>query len=491
MEENKNNEIEVNSKRKQANELKVQSKRKLRVIDILVVIIVMLLLMLVLCIGNMYAMTKDYKNVFSMVSSMISRKEYGSGENNLQSKEENDWDNNEEIATRTIKENPNRDYVYQRESYDVEINDRGEIFKDKIEIPYININSEDAKKANQEIYKMYEEAVKIFVEEEQADSYTSISYKYSIFDNIVSLCIDSTPICIPGGGFVRERTVYNLNLEDGKRLSTNETLEKFDLTEDKLIEKINLKLKEMYRTKDMLIECTEDEYINGFEYDINALYFESNKNVELLLGGESVPYGDADIKIDISNYIYVSESYDFEYSYLNELYKKCIERPYINIHSEDAKKANQEINTIYKEAIKSTSNIKEKEAYKYLQYEYSIIENLLCLRISDWWIQIGSEGTCKDTIYYFNLENGKRLSMQEILKKLNLTEEKLIQNINTHLKEQYKKGEGIITEGMTEKQYIKSFKYDINEVFLKSDKIFEITVDSDFIENRMNMTINI
>lgn len=129
--------------------------------------------------------------------------------------------------------------------------------------------------------------------------------------------------------------------------------------------------------------------------------------------------------------------------------------------------------------------------FKDLEYEYSIIGNLLCLRISDWWIQIGSQGSCKDTIYYFNLENGKRLSIKETLKELNLTEEKLTQKIKLHLKEQYKKGEGLITEGTTENEYIKSFKYDLKEAFLKSDKMFEITVDSDLIMDKMHMTINI
>lgn len=122
-----------------------------------------------------------------------------------------------------------------------------------------------------------------------------------------------------------------------------------------------------------------------------------------------------------------------------------------------------------------------------LEYEYGITGNVLCLRISYWLLQIGASGTYEDTIYYFNLENGKRLSLKETLKEFNLTEDKLIEKINLHLKEQYKKGDFRITEN----EYIKNFKYDIKEAFLKSDKIFEITVDSDYIMEKMNITVKI
>lgn len=321
MEENRNNEIEVNSKAKQTNEQQVQSKRKLRVIDILVVIVVMLLLMLALSISNMYAMTKEYDNVFSMVASMISGKEDESVENNLQSNEENDLNNSEEIVTKTIKENSNKDYVYLRESYDVEINDRGDIFKDKIEIPYINIDSEDAKKVNQEIYKMYEEAVKTVVEEEQENSYTAISYKYSIVDNIISLCIDSTPICIPGGGFTAERTVYNFSLENGKRLSTKEVLAKHNLSEESMIEKINLDLKDWYIdtiSSGVLGDITENDFYKSFDYNFNAIYFETNTIAEVYFfenpfhGGMSRKINiflDTDVKKVIQGFLNIERNY--------------------------------------------------------------------------------------------------------------------------------------------------------------------------------------
>jgi hypothetical protein len=146
---------------------------------------------------------------------------------------------------------------------------------------------------------------------------------------------------------------------------------------------------------------------------------------------------------------------------------------------------------MYNDAIKSTSYIEKMGGFKDLEYEYSIIGKLLCLRISNYWCQIGGAPSFEDTIYYFNLENGKRLTIQEALKELNLTEEKLTQKINLHLKKQYKEDESSISETMTENEYIQSFKYDIKEAFLNSDKIFEITVDSDLIMDKIHMTINI
>ena len=95
-----------------------------------------------------------------MVSSMIYGKEDEQIENNIESNEKNDLDNNKEIEEKTIKEYENKEYVYLRESYDVEYTYLNELYKKCIERPYINIDSEDAKKANQEIYTMYNDAIK-------------------------------------------------------------------------------------------------------------------------------------------------------------------------------------------------------------------------------------------------------------------------------------------------------------------------------------------
>jgi len=75
MEENKKNEIEMNSEVKQTNAQPVKTKKKSKVVPVLVTIILILILALALCIGNMYAMTNDYDNVFAMVSNMILRQE--------------------------------------------------------------------------------------------------------------------------------------------------------------------------------------------------------------------------------------------------------------------------------------------------------------------------------------------------------------------------------------------------------------------------------
>jgi len=311
MEENKNNEIEMNSEVKQTSTQQVKTKKKSKVVPILVTIILILVLALALCIGNMYAMTKGYDNVFSMVGSMISGQKDVVEEKNEISEDANiEQENNEK--NKSILEDENKGYVYQRECL------YSKYILGEIEIPYININSEDAKKVNQEIYEMYEKASKEIKELEDKNpeyyEFTDLSYKYSIVGTMLCVCVDKTPIVVPSGGFVRERIVYNFNLQDGKRMSIQEVLGKFDLTEAKLIEKINLKFKEMYFSGGFDIKewTTEKDFIEGFEYDINELYFETETITELILDGDAVPYGDYEMILDISRNSLDSEYYEEE-----------------------------------------------------------------------------------------------------------------------------------------------------------------------------------
>ena len=70
MEEKNNNEYEINSEVKQTNRQQVQTKKKSKIIPILVLIIMILIIALALSIANMYAMTKDYDNIFAMLKNM-------------------------------------------------------------------------------------------------------------------------------------------------------------------------------------------------------------------------------------------------------------------------------------------------------------------------------------------------------------------------------------------------------------------------------------
>lgn len=95
MEEKNNNGFEMNSNVNQTNWQPVMNKKKSKLVPILLTIIFVLILALALCIGNMYAMMKDYDNLFIMIGSMLAGEEEVSGEENI-SQEETDIEQEED-----------------------------------------------------------------------------------------------------------------------------------------------------------------------------------------------------------------------------------------------------------------------------------------------------------------------------------------------------------------------------------------------------------
>lgn len=92
MEENKNG-FEMNQNFNQENEKAVKTKKKSKVVPVLVIVILILLLALALCIGNMYAMTKDYGSVFAMIGNIAAGEEK---ENEKENEIDNIVENNED-----------------------------------------------------------------------------------------------------------------------------------------------------------------------------------------------------------------------------------------------------------------------------------------------------------------------------------------------------------------------------------------------------------
>lgn len=86
------------------------------------------------------------------------------------------------------------------------------IVSEELKAPYININSEDAKKANEEIKNMYEKSYK-----ENFNDYTigKISYEYVETKNILSVVIYEVNCLVRGGGR-RNIYTYAFNLDDLK-----------------------------------------------------------------------------------------------------------------------------------------------------------------------------------------------------------------------------------------------------------------------------------
>jgi len=106
MEEKNNNEFEINSEVKQINKQRVQTKKKSKIVPFLVLIIMILIIALALSLANMYAMTKDYDNIFSMLKNMMmeSQDETENLDNQPNEKENNEAD---KLENSTLNSNLN------------------------------------------------------------------------------------------------------------------------------------------------------------------------------------------------------------------------------------------------------------------------------------------------------------------------------------------------------------------------------------------------
>ena len=126
-------------------------------------------------------------------------------------------------------------------------------------IPYINIDSADAKKINSEIQTYY----KNLVEQElkyEAQGYSvhmdTIKYTSYINNNILSVVISNT---YPNSCIYYK--VYNLDIYNGTTVSNADILNLKNITEAKLLDK----LKELYKNKFVSLYGTRENYINNMK----------------------------------------------------------------------------------------------------------------------------------------------------------------------------------------------------------------------------------
>lgn len=178
-----------------------------------------------------------------------------------------------------------KDYVYEKEvkeineTYDKENN---YTFEDKIRLPYININSEDAERTNSKLQEKYNSAKNSMRKEEYGFNFTRMDYEeHIVSDKYIGLSVCEMPVHVPGGDFLEEYTLYNFDLQDGgKKLTKREVIEKFNLTPNELEEKVKEALKKNYDEYDYAVEefGTFDVYMSNSKY-----YFE---NLQVLITGE-------------------------------------------------------------------------------------------------------------------------------------------------------------------------------------------------------------
>lgn len=171
-----------------------------------------------------------------------------------------------------------KDFVYEKEvkeineTYDKENN---YTFEDKIRLPYININSEDAERTNSKLQEKYNSAKNSMKKEEYGFNFTRMDYEEHIVpDKYIGLSVCEMPVHVPGGDFLEDYTLYNFDIQDGgKKLTKREVIEKFNLTPNELEEKVKEALKKNYYEYDYADEDfgTFDEYMSNSKYHFENL----------------------------------------------------------------------------------------------------------------------------------------------------------------------------------------------------------------------------
>lgn len=219
-------------------------------------------------------------------------------DNNSVVKNNNEITNNTETSLANTKNNGgkiNEDkyYIYQQDSYDLVY--QAKSFSKKIRIPFINVNSEEAKKLNDELKKSFEEAKESVKSEGRSSfSYKNMNYEANVFnDELVSVIINEANQIVPGET-INEYKVYNFDIETGKLLSNKETLEKINIIDlDNIIianltKEYNEGKQNMQDNPNLIIDIVQsyetlEELLSDIKYDIDTdmLYVVSDNTIRI------------------------------------------------------------------------------------------------------------------------------------------------------------------------------------------------------------------
>ena len=206
-------------------------------------------------------------------------------------KENNTVENNALIS----KIDNTKDWVYNadynlptnKESY-YGFSDHSKLIRAKdLVVPYININSIDAKNANQEIYNLYAELIKKFNDNLKDEIwYTTVKYQTYLSNNIVSIVIatETAGTDVP----LYEYYTYNFNLEGGKLLSYNDIYQKLGYSADSINVvargAITSSLRELYNQSDFDDYNSQsiNNYTNSVSNNTIKYYVDSNGKLNIV-----------------------------------------------------------------------------------------------------------------------------------------------------------------------------------------------------------------
>lgn len=164
----------------------------------------------------------------------------------------------------------NYDLKTDKESYYVYDNTKL-ISKSDLIVPYINIDSDEAKEINQEIYKIYEDLIDKFNKNLKEEIwFTIVNYKTYIKNDILSVVIttESAGTSVP----IFDYYTYNFDLKNGKLLSYKDVYKLLEFDEKSINNKANNAIENALSkeyTDGTNFEIYKNQSINNYKTSVN------------------------------------------------------------------------------------------------------------------------------------------------------------------------------------------------------------------------------
>lgn len=250
-------------------------------IIIYVTIIIICIIAIAVVIGVQVLGNDIVDNVFG-INKITKRSE--EEEAALKTNFENIFDNNTEYKDeyQTSKIEDDKEIIYT----DYNKQEKTDNYEMNVNLPYINIENEDAKKFNKEIDSTFKEKAEEITKITNKNIIYTVKYKATIENNIMSLIIYSDLKQETSAQRVIIQT-FNYDLQNNKVLALEDTIENYKLKKNEVQDKINKDIKEEQRKAEELKNLGYNIFTRDTESDIYKVeniseYFIYNNNIYII-----------------------------------------------------------------------------------------------------------------------------------------------------------------------------------------------------------------
>lgn len=268
------------------NENNVQNQEKKQSKGLSVgLVIIMLIAVLIIGIGGGYLLSKN--------NSLFNKNEAKSNSNSNNTTQSN---NNTSVENNTVEQNKtgkkideSKSWVYnmniEEKEFEYEYEEGRDTYKasENFKVPYININSEDAKKVNEEILSVYNNALQNFGKIPSEGARTISGIEYNAYENGKYLSVVLTEFFgyVNGSGSKIGEYAYTFNLDTLKLVTFKEAYKDKGYEEKNIEERIN---KFVEQAKKDIYGGPEDN--NSTIYFNNDFYIDGQGKIKILVANK-------------------------------------------------------------------------------------------------------------------------------------------------------------------------------------------------------------